>query len=88
MAARKRRVGGAEKPEYVRIYKRKPRSGPKRGVNLVLTAEHALRLELLAVRGLTTRSEIVMDWIDQSLSRGRKGPPADQDDGPAAEAAV
>lgn len=77
MRARKRTNEG-EAIEPKRVYKRKPRSGPRRGMNLMLCAELATRLELRAVRELTTPSEIVMDWIEAAGRRGRGGDSAEE----------
>lgn len=52
----------ASKLAYVQ--KRRPRTGPRRAVNLVMTDEFATRLEHMAVANHTTPAEIVMDLIE------------------------
>jgi hypothetical protein len=70
-----------------RVQKRRPRSGPRRSINIGLCADHALWLDVHAARQLTTPAEIVMDWIDQARRR-KPGEPADGGEAAAAEAAA
>lgn len=73
MGVRRRKQEGDRAAAQQRVMKRRRRPGPRRSINLILCADHATRLELAAVKGLTTPAEIVMDLIDSGLRRGRNG---------------
>lgn len=79
MGARRRRdeAGQGQETRRVVVRKRRPRPGPRRHINLSIPADLAVRLEVHAVRHLTTVSEIVADWIEANTGRRGRGGEAD-----------
>ena len=76
MAAKGKRDGT---PAVVRIHRRKPRVGIRRGAHMTLLDDYVIWLEREAARGRTRVGEVVMDLVDQARRRTR-GEPAAVDD--------